>query len=81
MNDDASHSDETVGARIPNPWWILPILGRVPIGVGRQHVRLLGFVALAMFFENFDMSLLSSVLKYLGEEFALDTKELGTFTA
>jgi len=66
--------------QIPNPWWILPFLGRIPIGVEQRHVTLLGFVALAMFFENFDMSLLSSVLKYLGEDFGLDKAELGNFT-
>lgn len=66
--------------RVPNPWWILPILGRVPPGVERSHVRLLGFVALALFFENFDMSLLGAVLKYLAADFALETAELGTFT-
>lgn len=74
-------SPDLPGGRIPNPWWMLPFLGRVPVGVGAPHVRLLGFVALAMFFENYDMSLLTSVLKYLGEDFGLDTAELGSFSA
>jgi MFS family permease len=69
-----------VPARVANPWWMLRILGRVPVGVGPQHVRLLGFVALAMFFENFDMSLLGAVLKYLAQDFGLDKAELGSFT-
>lgn len=66
--------------RVPNPWWMLRFLGRVPLGVGPSHVRLLGFVALALFFENFDMSLLGAVLKYLAEDFGLDKAELGSFT-
>ncbi len=65
--------------RVRNPWWIPPFLGTVPVGVERSHLRILGFVALAMFFENYDMSLLTSVLKFLGEDFNLDKSELGTF--
>ena len=42
-------------------------------------MSLLGFVALAMFFENYDMSLLTSVLKFLREDFQLSEAELGTF--
>jgi len=66
--------------RVSNPWWMPPFLGRIPLGVGRPHVRLLGFVALALFFENFDMSLLGAVLKYLADDFGLDKAELGSFT-
>ena len=80
MNDTEREAGAAAGERIPNPWWILPFLGRIPIGVGRHHVRLLGFVALAMFFENYDMSLLTSVLKYLAADFAMSEAELGTFT-
>jgi MFS family permease len=65
--------------RLPNPWWIPPFLGTVPIGIEPRHLGLLGPVALAMFFENYDMSLLTSVLKFLAEDFALDEAELGTF--
>jgi MFS family permease len=49
------------------------------VGVEQKHLRLLGFVALAMFFENYDLSLLTSVLKFLGEDFNLNAAELGTF--
>ena len=62
-----------------NPWWIPPFLGTVPRGVERSHLRLLGFVALAMFFENYDMSLLTSVLKFLREDFGLSQAEMGSF--
>jgi MFS family permease len=65
--------------RLPNPWWIPPFLGTVPLGIEPRHLSLLGPVALAMFFENYDMSLLTSVLKFLAEDFALDEAELGTF--
>ena len=65
--------------RTRNPWWIPPFLGTVPVGIEPRHLRLLGFVALAMFFENYDLSLLTSVLKFLGEDFHLNEAELGTF--
>jgi MFS family permease len=67
------------GGRPRNPWWIPPFLGRVPVGVEQRHLTLLGFVALAMFFENYDLSLLTSVLKFLSEDFGLSEAELGTF--
>jgi MFS family permease len=67
------------GGRTRNPWWIPPFLGRVPEGVESRHLTLLGFVALAMFFENYDVSLLTSVLKFLSEDFGLSEAELGTF--
>jgi MFS family permease len=65
--------------RLRNPWWILPVLGSVPIGVREHHLRLMGFVAFAMFFENYDMSLLSAVLKFLGDDFGMDEAQLGSF--
>ncbi len=66
--------------RLRNPWWIPPFLGSMPRGIEQPHMRLLGFVALAMLFENYDMSLLTSVLKFLREDFALSEAELGRFT-
>ena len=65
--------------RVRNPWWIPPFLGTVPRGVEQPHLSLLGFVALAMFFENYDLSLLTSVLKFLREDFGLTEAELGSF--
>jgi MFS family permease len=65
--------------RLRNPWWIPPFLGTVPRGVEQSHLSLLGFVALAMFFENYDLSLLTSVLKFLREDFGLSEAELGSF--
>jgi len=55
------------------------VLGSIPIGVRERHLQLMGFVAFAMFFENYDMSLLTSVLKYLGDDFGLDEAQLGSF--
>ncbi len=65
--------------RLSNPWWILPVLGPIPVGIRPRHLTLMGFVAFAMFFENYDMSLLTSVLKFLGDDFGLDEAQLGSF--
>jgi putative MFS transporter len=62
-----------------NPWWIPPFLGRVPEQIEPKQIRLLGFVALALFFENYDVSLLGALLKYLAEDFALAKADLGDF--
>ncbi len=66
--------------RVRNPWWIPPFLGRVPESVEPHHLRVLGFVALGMFFENYDVSLLGSLLKYIAEDFGISKGELGEFT-
>ncbi|MCG8587985.1 MAG: MFS transporter [Proteobacteria bacterium] len=58
--------------RIPNPWWILPILGRIPIGITREHLSMLGMVALALLFENYDISMMGAALTYIRQDFGLD---------
>src|SRR5688572_20857007 len=64
-----------------NPWWIPPLLGRVPDGVEPAHLRVLGFVALAMFFENYDLGMLGNALPQIAATFGLDKAEQGGFTA
>ena len=66
MSEPSSPSPEPARPeRSRNPWWIPPFLGSVPKGVEHTQLNLLGFVALAMFFENYDYALLTNVLKYL----------------
>lgn len=62
-----------------NPWWIPPFMGRVPDRIGPAHLRVLGFVTLAMLFENYDLSLLGHSLPQIAEAFALDDVALGWF--
>ncbi len=63
-----------------NPWWIPPFLGGVPAGVGPTHLRALGFVTLAMFFENYDLGMLGNALPQIAASFGLDKVALGNFT-
>jgi putative MFS transporter len=64
-----------------NPWWIPPFLGGIPTGVEPAHLRVLGFVTLAMFFENYDLGLLGNALPQIAASFGLDKAAQGEFTA
>lgn len=60
-----------------NPWWIPPFLGGVPEGIGPAHLRVLGFVTLAMFFENYDLGMLGNALPQIAATYGLDKVDLG----
>ena len=62
-----------------NPWWIPRFLGRVP-PVEPRLIRLLGFVSLALLFDNYDFSLLTSALKQITEDLQIPEADLGFFT-
>jgi MFS family permease len=70
-----------VPASSRNPWWIPPFLGRVPPEVTPSQIRLVGVIALAMLFENYDLSMLGSAIKYIREDFGLPQSEVGRLTA
>lgn len=63
-----------------NPWWIPPLLGRVP-DVDDRHLRVLGLVTLGLFFENFDLSLLGNALKHIAEGLAIGEQEVAFYLA
>jgi len=64
-----------------NPWWIPPFLGGVPEGLAAAHLRLLGVLTFALFFENYDFSVLGNALPQLAESFGLSKAALGDFTS
>lgn len=78
--DDSAGSPSYRSPR-ENPWWIPPFLGGVPHGVSPAQLRLLGFLTFAMFFENFDLSLLGNALPQIGASFGLSKSALGDFTS
>jgi putative MFS transporter len=59
-----------------NPWWIPPFLGRAP-EMPPATLRLLGVIALALLFENFDQATLTAALKQIAASFALSEEDLG----
>src|SRR5215470_1390488 len=59
-----------------NPWWIPPFLGGVP-DVPAPLVSLLGLVSLALFFEAYDNSMLTSALKFIATDLGIGEHDLG----
>jgi putative MFS transporter len=62
--------------RVKRPWWLPHFLGRVPIGLEAKHVSLVGVVALAGFFESYDLSMLTAALKQIRESFDLSQSDM-----
>lgn len=61
-----------------NPWWIPPFLGRVP-QVEERLLTLLGLVSLAIFFEQYDASMLTAALKHLALDLEISEDNLGRY--
>jgi MFS family permease len=82
---DAAESDaakpDVELVRAKRPWWLPHFLGRVPLGLETKHVSLVGLVALANFFESYDLSVLSAALKQIRETFELDQGEMTALLA
>ena len=72
---------QTEPIRAKRPWWLPHFLGRVPIGLESRYVSLVGVVALAGLFENYDLSVLSAALKQIRESFGLDQAEMTSLLA
>jgi MFS family permease len=85
-DESGEGTDEVVGSttepvRAKRPWWLPHFLGRVPIGLDARYVSLVGVVALAGLFENYDLSVLSAALKQIRESFELDQSEMTSMLA
>ena len=63
-----------------NPWWIPVFLGGVP-DIEPRLISLLGLVSLALFFEQYDNSMLTSALKYIATDLGMAEHDLGGFLA
>jgi hypothetical protein len=60
-----------------NPWWIPPFLGRVP-DVPEPQVRMLGVVALALLFENYDQAMLSAAPRQIADDLGVAESDPGS---
>lgn len=74
----ASSGSSAPAPRRRNPWWIPPFLGRVP-PIEDRYLRILGFVTLGLFFESYDLSLLTSALKHIAEDLGIGQERLGFY--
>lgn len=66
----------TPTTRRRHPWWIPPFFGRVPDDLADHHLQLLGAVALALLFEEYDFAMLTSTLKYFASELGMTEGDL-----
>jgi MFS family permease len=62
-----------------NPWWIPPFLGGVPASLAPEHLKLLGVLTFALFFENYDFSVLGNALPQLAKAFGIAKAAQGDF--
>ena len=60
------------------PWWIPHFLGGVP-ELEPRLIRLLGVVALALTFESYDVSMLTSALKFIAHDLGMADEALGGY--
>lgn len=63
-----------------NPWWIPPVVGRVP-DLEPRLLRLLGLVSLALFFESYDISMITAALRYIARDLGIADPQLGGYLA
>lgn len=66
------------GLWLGNPWWIPPFLGRVP-HVEPRLVSLLGLVSFALFFESYDVSMLTAALGHIAHDLGMAEASLGNY--
>jgi len=60
------------------PWWLLPILGPIP-AVQSRHLDLLGAVALALLFEEYDLAMLTAALPQIAETLQMAEQDFGLY--
>lgn len=72
-------ADAGAPPRLGNPWWIPPFLGRVPPGLEPTHLSLLGAVAFALVFEEYDMAMITTALPYIARDLAIAEPEFGLY--
>ena len=67
--------------RARRPWWLPHFLGRLPLGLEQRYVSLVGVIALAGFFENYDLSMMTAAFKQIRESFGLAQAEMTSLVA
>ena len=62
------------------PWWLPRFIGGIP-AIEPRLLNLLGLVALALCFEQYDFSMLTAALKFIARDLGMAESDLGTYTA
>ena len=77
--EQAPPTDPASPTRTRRPWWIPFFLGAIP-DVDAKSLTLLGTVGLAVFFEAYDLSLLTSALSFIAADLEITEETLGLWT-
>jgi len=64
--------------RPKRPWWLLHILGPIP-DVEERHLSLLGAVALALLFEEYDLAMMTAALPHIAESLQMPETDFGFY--
>ncbi len=64
--------------RSGRPWWLLPIFGPPP-DLERRHFDLLGAVALALLFEEYDLAMLTAALPQIAASLGMQETDFGFY--
>ncbi len=63
-----------------NPWYLRPFFGRTPV-LPAEPRRVLGLVALGIFFENYDIGLVNAALPQIANDLAMPAEDTGFYLA
>jgi len=69
-------SDPSASRSRRRPWWLWALPGRVPPEVDDKALRLLGAVALALLFEEYDLAIVTAALKQISAGLGLAEERL-----
>lgn len=79
---DAPPSAPTSAAAVHGPprrpWWLPPFLGAIP-GVEKSHLDLLGAIALALLFEEYDLAMLTAALPQIADSLGMAETDFGLY--
>ncbi|MBW2291407.1 MAG: MFS transporter, partial [Deltaproteobacteria bacterium] len=73
----STESAETT-QRPKRPWWLLHIFGPIP-DVEERHLSLLGAVALALLFEEYDLAMMTAALPQIAESLQMPETDFGFY--
>jgi MFS family permease len=65
-------------ATLKRPWWLPPFLGPIP-PVEQRHLSLLGAVALALLFEEYDLAMLTAALPQIAATLEMAETDFGLY--
>jgi putative MFS transporter len=66
------------GSPAARPWWLPFFLGPVP-PLEKRHFDLLGGIALALLFEEYDLAMLTAALPHIAESLSIAESDLGLY--